>query len=209
MPVTNVILWNNGVELLGGVPVQSSIIQGGYPGVLVQSSDPQLVNPAAADFHLQATSPAINFGDPTVLALLPAFDGDQEPRVGDGALDIGADEYHLRLLITQPAGPGSPVAVTHNRLAAGAEYFNLFSSSPCSVGPGSGPILGLCFSNVSEMLSQLLLPVGTPPFHYLTSAPTQVHGPFAVPPVVLESVLFRWDGTRVVASSGVVSVVVL
>jgi parallel beta-helix repeat protein len=59
---------------------------------LVGSSyNPLFVNAAAADFHLQSSSPAINAG--TLLALVATdFDGVSRPQ--GGAYDIGAYEYH-------------------------------------------------------------------------------------------------------------------
>ncbi len=67
------------------------------------SSDPQLVDPANGDFHLQSTSPCIDAGG-TVSGLTEDFEGDprpmdgtSEPR-GDGSdFDIGADEFPGKL----------------------------------------------------------------------------------------------------------------
>ncbi len=64
------------------------------------SSDPQLVDPANADFHLLPNSPCIDAGGTVTLA--QDFEGDPrpwngsaEPR-GDGSdFDIGADEYYI------------------------------------------------------------------------------------------------------------------
>ena len=55
------------------------------------SADPQLVDPAGDDFHLQAGSPAIDAGSslgaPTI-----DFDGNPRPRPG-GGFAIGAYEF--------------------------------------------------------------------------------------------------------------------
>ncbi|MDP2815791.1 MAG: right-handed parallel beta-helix repeat-containing protein, partial [Rectinemataceae bacterium] len=62
--------------------------------------DPQFVNPAAFDFRIQSTSPAINAGTPTNA---PAFDFANGPRPWPvaGAFDIGAYEFG------SPPGPGN------------------------------------------------------------------------------------------------------
>jgi hypothetical protein len=49
------------------LPVNYSIVQGGYSGTGNLSSNPLFVNPAAGDFFLQTNSPAKNSGDPTIL----------------------------------------------------------------------------------------------------------------------------------------------
>jgi len=62
------------------------------------SLDPLFVNPAASDFHLQATSPAIDTGSNTAPSL-PAQDIAGNPRILDGngdcvaAVDMGAYEF--------------------------------------------------------------------------------------------------------------------
>ncbi|WP_130605257.1 right-handed parallel beta-helix repeat-containing protein [Cohnella abietis] len=53
--------------------------------------DPALVNAAAGDLHLTASSPAINAGD-TDLSIIGAFDIDGNARVQGTSVDIGAHE---------------------------------------------------------------------------------------------------------------------
>ncbi|WP_099521873.1 right-handed parallel beta-helix repeat-containing protein [Paenibacillus sp. BIHB 4019] len=53
--------------------------------------DPKFVNASLNDFHLQATSPAINAGD-TDTAIIGLLDIDGQPRVQDATVNIGADE---------------------------------------------------------------------------------------------------------------------
>jgi len=71
----NCIFWgnsgNNGqqIDRTGTQTVTYSIIQNGWAGTGNLSSDPLFVNAGAADFHLQAGSPAINAGDPSILDL--------------------------------------------------------------------------------------------------------------------------------------------
>lgn len=54
-------------------------------------ANPLLVNPSTPDLHLQANSPAINAGlNGTAVG---GQDGDGGPRIQNGTIDIGADEY--------------------------------------------------------------------------------------------------------------------
>ncbi len=54
--------------------------------------DPLFVNPANGDYHISDGSPCYNTGDNNAPGL-PATDMDGEPRIMDGVVDIGADEY--------------------------------------------------------------------------------------------------------------------
>jgi hypothetical protein len=102
--IINCIIWGNtggsGDQLYDCPTPSYSCIQdwtGGGTGNI--SSDPQLVDPANGDFHLQAISPCIDAGA-GVIGLTEDFEGDprpmdttSEPR-GDGSdFDIGADEF--------------------------------------------------------------------------------------------------------------------
>jgi len=66
------------------------------PGEHSIAKDPNFVNVAGHDFHLQKTSPCIDAGDPATGADFD-LDGRQSPQDGDGdgdpAVDIGAYEY--------------------------------------------------------------------------------------------------------------------
>ena len=55
-------------------------------------ADPELLAPAVADFHLRATSPAVDRGDPAFVAGSGETDIDGAPRVSGGRVDLGADE---------------------------------------------------------------------------------------------------------------------
>jgi hypothetical protein len=98
--VSNCILRDNGDFDLHGCNATYSCIEHGDPGVGNISADPLLVSPGYwdggtwvhGDYHLQPGSPCIDAGDP---------DGDYndwedidgEPRVMNGRIDIGADEF--------------------------------------------------------------------------------------------------------------------
>jgi len=68
------------------------------------SIDPVFVNPDANDYHLQASSPCKDAGDPCGIFDLTQQDIDGEPRVMDYRVDIGADEYPGNLRPIADAG---------------------------------------------------------------------------------------------------------
>ena len=65
--------------------------QGLSPGTGDSSADPLFVDAAGGDYHLTPESPCINAGWNDAPGL-PDTDMDDEPRVQDGTVDIGADE---------------------------------------------------------------------------------------------------------------------
>jgi hypothetical protein len=101
-------------------------------------------------------------------------------------------------LFVQQDAPGFPIYVQHAGLQQGSEYFNVFSADVCpTIVPGSGPLLGLCATDPQPLISQILLPVGAVPFHYLGgSAPSQTFGPYMIPPATFDflSIEFRNGG---------------
>lgn len=74
------------------------------------TTDPLLLNPSIADFHLQATSPAIDAGK--LLSLSTDFDGIKRPQ-GAG-IDIGAYEYFTGgTTVQRPNPPTNLNVVVH------------------------------------------------------------------------------------------------
>jgi hypothetical protein len=59
--------------------------------------DPLFVNVSSYDFHLQASSPAINAGDSSYLPISDVFDIDGEARLIGASVDLGVDEYNSTL----------------------------------------------------------------------------------------------------------------
>jgi hypothetical protein len=99
--ITNTILWGN--ELLDGSPsdlyarrqrpaVTHCVVPNGTRGEGNIARDPALVDIAAGDYHLRATSPCIEAGTLNT-GNLPPFDLDGDPRPIGPAIDIGADEF--------------------------------------------------------------------------------------------------------------------
>jgi len=73
-------------------------------------SDPLFVDPAARDFHNRHDSPCRNMGSNQV-APPQTFDFEGDPRVADGKVDIGADEFYPHLYYTGETKPGSTATV--------------------------------------------------------------------------------------------------
>ncbi len=123
------------------------------------SVDPQFVNLAAGDVHLTAASPCRHAG--AVVAALPPFDFEGDPRVVGPAPDMGADEFDLL--------PGTredfTLALTLNGVADPA------------VTPVAGPAGVLAIKSLrspqgtlANDFTVLLLEVWTPPVPPLPSA---------------------------------------
>ncbi len=98
--LTNCVVWGNTPDqVTDSVPsfstVRYSNIQGGWSGRGEGNMDlpPLFVNAAAGNVHLTAASPCINSGDNTAVPA-DGLDVDGEQRIGDGTVDLGADEFH-------------------------------------------------------------------------------------------------------------------
>jgi len=67
-------------------------VDANHPGIVVEPNDPNAVW-IDGDYHLFPHSPCINAGDPAYTPGPDETDIDGHPRVSDGRVDIGADEY--------------------------------------------------------------------------------------------------------------------
>lgn len=65
--------------------------------------DPDFTNSGAGDYSLLATSPCIDEGDPSYVSLDNEGDFLNNPRVMDGQIDMGADETHEGMILSQPS----------------------------------------------------------------------------------------------------------
>lgn len=117
LKIANCIVWNNrvladghtsGAQLVA-TNVRHCCVQGGYPGPGNITADPQFVAPANGDFHLRATSPCIDAGQPGS-ANLPAtdFEGD---RRGFTPLEIGPDEFLPHVYVTGTVAWGQTIGL--------------------------------------------------------------------------------------------------
>ena len=96
--LSNTILWGNTSAFTSSHPTTQTMvatysdIEGGWPGTGNINQDPLFVNAAAGDYHLQATSPAV---DQVAPATAPPIDleGIPRPVPAGGQADMGAFEW--------------------------------------------------------------------------------------------------------------------
>ncbi len=138
-----------------------------------------------------SSSPPAALGTFTVSATSQAF----ALVVATAAFDAVTTSVAPTLAIAQPLGPGTGVVLQLGSLVPGAEVFTVFSFEACGGGPGTGPYLGLCASDVSTLVNQLLLPLGAVPFHFSPNAPAATFGPYPAPSgLYVEAVCFDFTG---------------
>ncbi|KAA3636070.1 MAG: hypothetical protein DWP92_10110 [Armatimonadetes bacterium] len=96
----NTIVWGNTPnQLVSGLSATFCNVQGGYPGTGNKNEPPALMDPANLDFHLTSASPCIDAGNNTALGI-QAEDIDGDARIIGGTVDIGADEYLPKPVVT-------------------------------------------------------------------------------------------------------------
>ena len=93
--VSNSILWNNSDDLYG-CSATYSCIQNNDAGTGNIHNNPLFVDPDKGNYHISSTSPCINTGNPGG-SYSGLTDIDGQPRVLDGRVDIGADEFSSSL----------------------------------------------------------------------------------------------------------------
>jgi len=116
--IINSILWENPpyeISYKSDKPyVKNSVIQGGYDGTNVISTNPQFVDYENNDFSLQSISPCIDKADSYYLSSDILFDVVGNVRTQGESLDIGAVEYIVKSAIvgnitTLVTGKSQPV----------------------------------------------------------------------------------------------------
>ena len=115
--ITNSIVWNNSaptdpqIRCIGGGQHPTALccdVEGGWPGTGNIDADPLFADFSVGDYHLNWDSPCRDSGDSTVPDL-PAEDFEGDPRLANGAVDMGADEFHAHLYHIGDIVPGSLV----------------------------------------------------------------------------------------------------
>jgi parallel beta-helix repeat protein/predicted outer membrane repeat protein len=125
--IVNSIFWNNdapigpeiGLVKNSVLSIRYSDLEGGQSAVEVLGSstlnwgpgmidsDPLFVDADNGDFHLTFNSPCRGSGDNSAVEELYDFEGD--PRIYQGTVDMGADEFHTHLYCTGNFTPGGSV----------------------------------------------------------------------------------------------------
>jgi len=132
LTVVNTILWDNDdgqIDHLGGsLTVEYSNVGGlggGWPGTGNISEYPRFVD-RGSDYHLTWDSPCRDRGDNS--AVTGSLDFEDDPRIQDGTVDMGADEFHEHLYHTGEVRPGALI------------HFMVIGSpaAPVILGHGSG-----------------------------------------------------------------------
>jgi parallel beta-helix repeat protein len=105
---TNSIFWENiADEIYGSATITYSVVEGGYSGTGNINSDPLFV-PSDPIFHITSSSPCINTGDPSG-NYTGQTDIDNESRVLQGRVDIGADETNYPWTLTSSSSDNGNV----------------------------------------------------------------------------------------------------
>jgi hypothetical protein len=116
--VTNCIFWNDTPDEIYDISSLAIFtycdIQGGWPGTGNIDLDPLFEDPANGDYRLAGGSPCIDVGDNSAVPADITTDLDDNPRIVNDTVDMGAYEYQITL-VQIDVKPGSyPNAININ-----------------------------------------------------------------------------------------------
>ncbi|UCF42554.1 MAG: right-handed parallel beta-helix repeat-containing protein [Planctomycetota bacterium] len=99
--ISNCILWGNTADsspqIYGSAAVSYSDVGGGFGGIGNIDADPCFADAAGGDYHLRPSSPCVDAGDLNYAGEPNETDIDGEPRIINGRIDMGADEYNSEM----------------------------------------------------------------------------------------------------------------
>jgi hypothetical protein len=100
--VINTILWMDSPQEIylhagGSVAVTYCCVRGGWTGAGNINADPLFVDAAEADYHLQVGSPCVDTGNNSAIGPSLVVDLEQNPRIENGIVDMGAYEFGITL----------------------------------------------------------------------------------------------------------------
>ncbi|HEU4717355.1 MAG TPA: choice-of-anchor Q domain-containing protein, partial [Bacteroidia bacterium] len=97
--------FSSGAGTAASLPAWATLVSGEAHSVY---GDPQFLDGSAMNFHLLASSPAIDAGDSSYVVSITETDMDTMMRVQNDRIDIGADEYGTAVGFFQGRNPASP-----------------------------------------------------------------------------------------------------
>lgn len=110
LEIQNCILWGNTTKQIeGDVDAVYCNIEGGYPGTGNIDLDPMFVDSLNNDYHLLSASPCRNAGDNSFV--VDPHDAEMDPRIADGQVDMGADEFYPHLYCIGDMNPGDDLRI--------------------------------------------------------------------------------------------------
>ncbi|MFH1999551.1 MAG: right-handed parallel beta-helix repeat-containing protein [Planctomycetota bacterium] len=168
---TNCIVYGNDpveIKAAGGQTIVSySNVRGGYSGTGNIDAEPLFVDAGNHDVHLTVGSPCRDSGDGSA-AGLPDYDFEGDPRIHDGFVDMGADEFHPHLYVVGDVNPGSEVECK-------------FIGHPGSVPAGLFIGSGLLFPYVEHTWGSFYMEA---PWYFFPLVPIPAEGVLVMPAVV-------------------------
>lgn len=111
LDISNSIIWgNSGDEVyyrLSMPTITYSNVRNGFPGVGNITEDPLFVNSYKNDYHITYFSPCKNTGNNSLI--FDNNDIENDPRIADGTVDMGADEFYTHIYYMGDTTPGGHI----------------------------------------------------------------------------------------------------